>query len=214
MNTELKSCPFCGSTDISEGEVLTEYPNGKTTTQSMCNNCKALGAEATLSQDEIDYGNAKAIVAWNRRVAQPVSAGLTDEQIAEIWAENTVSGNLETGSSVHRFAHALLSAAQRDSAPASDEDKCPRCGHPDFMRCGCSPAFQLQAALQDSQPVADASADARDAAILRAGAVLSNIAFNMAQRRLGELLTGDDARALYNARNQWDAAIAASREVE
>lgn len=64
---ELKPCPFCGNTDISGGEVLTEHPNGKVTIQSMCMKCGALGAEAILKTGEIDYGSIKANKAWNMR---------------------------------------------------------------------------------------------------------------------------------------------------
>lgn len=63
------ACPFCGSTDISEGEVLSETPNGRVTTQSMCRGCGALGPEAKLDVDEVDYGSVKSTAAWNRRAA-------------------------------------------------------------------------------------------------------------------------------------------------
>jgi hypothetical protein len=66
---ELLACPFCGSKDVSDGEVLTAYPTGKQTKQSMCNSCKALGSEALLDDGEIDYGDVKAIAAWNTRAA-------------------------------------------------------------------------------------------------------------------------------------------------
>jgi len=66
-DTELLPCPFCGSTDISEGKVLTEYPSGLHTTQSMCRKCACLGAEAKLLEGEIDYGSIKATAAWNTR---------------------------------------------------------------------------------------------------------------------------------------------------
>jgi Lar family restriction alleviation protein len=64
---ETNACPFCGSHDISDGEVLTANPNGTTTTQSSCNECGALGPEAGLQVGEVDYGSTKAIEAWNRR---------------------------------------------------------------------------------------------------------------------------------------------------
>lgn len=60
-------CPFCDSTDISDGEVLTEKPSGMTVTQSMCQGCGALGPEAPLAEGEVDYGSIKATEAWNRR---------------------------------------------------------------------------------------------------------------------------------------------------
>jgi len=68
-------CPFCGSNNISCGEVLGEYPTGRTYSQSMCYQCKALGPEAELEEGEIDYGDVKANVAWNRRAAAPQQQG-------------------------------------------------------------------------------------------------------------------------------------------
>jgi hypothetical protein len=66
---EILPCPFCGSKDISHGEVLTEYPSGLITKQSMCCKCKSLGAEAVMNPDEVDYGDVKAIAAWNKRAS-------------------------------------------------------------------------------------------------------------------------------------------------
>ena len=60
-------CPFCGGVDISDGEALTQHTNGMITTQSQCLTCGAFGAEAQLADGEIDYGDVKAIAAWNRR---------------------------------------------------------------------------------------------------------------------------------------------------
>lgn len=78
-----KACPFCGSTDISEGEVLTSNPDGGASTQSMCRGCGALGPDAHLRDGEIDYGSEKATAAWNRRV-ETTSADLASivEQLA------------------------------------------------------------------------------------------------------------------------------------
>lgn len=84
-DVDVLACPFCGGMDISDGEVSTSYPNGKQTVQSMCNDCKALGAEFALADGEIDYGSLKAITAWNTRVAlaAPHQTGqaLTDNQL-------------------------------------------------------------------------------------------------------------------------------------
>lgn len=60
-------CPFCGSGDVSDGEVLSEMPRGRVTTQSMCRNCGALGPEAALLPNEVDYGSVKARAEWNTR---------------------------------------------------------------------------------------------------------------------------------------------------
>lgn len=63
---ERAGCPFCGSTDISDGEVMTEH-GGAMFTQSECQGCGALGPRAKLANDEPDYGDEKAIAAWNTR---------------------------------------------------------------------------------------------------------------------------------------------------
>jgi Lar family restriction alleviation protein len=67
MNGELKadSCPFCGSSDISDGESLTWKRDGSRVTQSQCRGCGAFGPEAVT--DGPDYGSVRAITAWNRR---------------------------------------------------------------------------------------------------------------------------------------------------
>lgn len=67
-------CPFCGGSHISDGESMTQgVINGKvvTTVQSMCEDCGACGPVAYLDIDEVDYGDVKAIAAWNRREVQP-----------------------------------------------------------------------------------------------------------------------------------------------
>jgi Lar family restriction alleviation protein len=73
MNGELKAdgCPFCGSTEISDGEMLTEKDDGSRVTQSQCRGCGAFGPEAVT--DGPDYGGVRAITAWNRR-ARPTPA--------------------------------------------------------------------------------------------------------------------------------------------
>lgn len=64
-----EACPFCGSRDISHGEMLTEKLGGTCVTQSQCLGCGAFGPEAIV--DGPDYGDALAIAAWNRRTASP-----------------------------------------------------------------------------------------------------------------------------------------------
>jgi hypothetical protein len=182
MNTELNACPFCAC-KMSLSAIARDWWRIAGDHDDEC-----ILHDKEYDSPQTDEQRHALIAAWNRR-AQPVSAGLTDaESFEKFWAD--------------KYGEIL--------APTGDEDADAACR---IAKCAASDAWGtalLSAAQRDSQPVA--SADARDAAILRAGAVLSNIAFNMAQRRLGEPLTGDDARALYNARNQWDAAIAASKE--
>ena len=65
-DTEQLPCPFCDSSNISAGEVLTEI-NANDYAQSECQGCGALGPRAWLAPDEVDYGDVRAIAAWNRR---------------------------------------------------------------------------------------------------------------------------------------------------
>lgn len=78
MSAELLPCPFCGSSDISDGEILGEHGHGVAFTQSECQTCRAVGPMAPLENGEVDYGDVKARAAWNRRAqlpsAQPVEA--------------------------------------------------------------------------------------------------------------------------------------------
>lgn len=58
-------CPVCGSNNISDGETLTEFKNGVQTVQSQCEDCNVEGPHAILKSGEIDFGDVKAIAAWN-----------------------------------------------------------------------------------------------------------------------------------------------------
>lgn len=64
--SEAMPCPFCGSRNVSDGEVLSES-DGKTWVQSQCMDCEALGPAAET--DDPDYGDTRAIAAWNRRAS-------------------------------------------------------------------------------------------------------------------------------------------------
>lgn len=75
MEIEQKPCPFCGSENISAGEASTTDRAGETVTQSVCMDCGACGPGAALGPDEVDYGDVKAVAAWNRR---PLSATIKD----------------------------------------------------------------------------------------------------------------------------------------
>jgi len=61
--TNLLPCPFCGSTDISEGEALSER-KGKRYKQTGCADCGAMGP-IKLVHDI--YDNSPANKAWNTR---------------------------------------------------------------------------------------------------------------------------------------------------
>lgn len=70
MSDKNKACPFCGSTDISDGEIGSHEIVGNQIlqySQSECQECFAVGPRAILLPDEVDYGDIKAIEAWNRR---------------------------------------------------------------------------------------------------------------------------------------------------
>jgi Lar family restriction alleviation protein len=68
MDQETKPCPFCGSDNISDGEMLSsDADGGNRAVQSECLDCGAVGPKGWLADGEIDYGCVKAIAAWNRR---------------------------------------------------------------------------------------------------------------------------------------------------
>ena len=64
---ENKPCPFCGSTDISQGEIAGWRPHIGNYSQSECNSCGAAGPAAPLLDGEVDYLDQKATSAWNKR---------------------------------------------------------------------------------------------------------------------------------------------------
>lgn len=61
MGDELKSCPFCGSNNISSGEIMGKNPEGDFYQQTSCLDCGASGPSSleTPSHD-CDEG-------WNKR---------------------------------------------------------------------------------------------------------------------------------------------------
>lgn len=64
----LLPCPFCGSTNISSGEILGhDFKTGEGYSQSVCNDCNAAGPYGKLRPGEVDYGSEKADAAWNKR---------------------------------------------------------------------------------------------------------------------------------------------------
>lgn len=79
--SELLPCPFCGGENISAGETLTTDIAGETVTQSVCMDCGAAGSGTALADGEIDYGDLKAIAAWNKRAQsqQPAAAPVSGD---------------------------------------------------------------------------------------------------------------------------------------
>lgn len=63
---ELKPCPFCGSTNISFGEILGKHVNEEEFRQSQCLDCGACGPETEHTQSAAvnEINDRKA---WNRR---------------------------------------------------------------------------------------------------------------------------------------------------
>lgn len=74
------ACPFCGSNNISTGEMLSQGDDGDYA-QSMCRNCEALGPAAKLIDGDPDYGDTKSTEAWNRRA----KAAQEDASKANFW---------------------------------------------------------------------------------------------------------------------------------
>ncbi|WP_186057748.1 Lar family restriction alleviation protein [Burkholderia gladioli] len=95
LSDESLPCPFCGCTDISEGEVLTDNPDGGASTQSMCRGCGALGPDAHLREGEVDFGSVKSTAAWNRRASRAPAITmppLNDAMRAVLTNENCIYG--------------------------------------------------------------------------------------------------------------------------
>jgi Lar family restriction alleviation protein len=117
-------CPFCGSGNISDGEVLTADVSGKTSTQSMCNDCGAFGPAAHLEEGEIDYGDVKAIAAWNARAIASVKREPLSEPVIQDIAEQDFyqpdAGSMDIR--LHRFARAIEQAHGITATTASRED--------------------------------------------------------------------------------------------
>lgn len=65
----LLPCPFCGSTNISAGECLSEKENGDLYTQSGCLDCGAFGPEAPITKKESlgPESDLAANAKWNMR---------------------------------------------------------------------------------------------------------------------------------------------------
>jgi hypothetical protein len=81
--TTLAACPFCGSINISAGEVAGQGLVNDDCTQSACMDCGALGPEAPLDGGP-DYGGALSSAAWNRRAS---ANGDVSAYIASLVAE-------------------------------------------------------------------------------------------------------------------------------
>ena len=63
----LLCCPFCGSDDISSGEVMGKHLDGKYFSQTACVDCGASGPE-TVCADATDIRlEIECDIAWNKR---------------------------------------------------------------------------------------------------------------------------------------------------
>ena len=63
---KLLPCPFCGSDDISSGEVMGKEPNGHFFKANQCLNCRAEGPKAYIAESDI-YSRVCDIL-WNVRI--------------------------------------------------------------------------------------------------------------------------------------------------
>ena len=75
--SELKPCPFCGSTDIYE-TYSQEYALGTKNPEIFCNTCKVIFSIEDDSpymncDDDFKYRKDKTIEAWNRRERDEVN---------------------------------------------------------------------------------------------------------------------------------------------
>lgn len=57
-------CPFCGSTNISSGQVMLKDLDGSFTKQTRCEDCGACGSEVVVTDI---YDNSGCDAAWNKR---------------------------------------------------------------------------------------------------------------------------------------------------
>ncbi|MBC7602771.1 MAG: Lar family restriction alleviation protein [Ramlibacter sp.] len=68
QTSEVKACPFCGSVNVSSGEVFGERPDGQMYKQTACMDCFACGPEVLIDRETIGPdGDDLADAAWNRR---------------------------------------------------------------------------------------------------------------------------------------------------
>ncbi|WP_343724882.1 Lar family restriction alleviation protein [Herbaspirillum huttiense] len=120
-------CPFCGGSKISDGEILTALPSGASYKQSECQDCGAIGPAANLDAGEIDYGDVKAIAAWNRRAGSGDKAVLalpagTFQQRVQPWMMacfgETISNDLVERN--HRFLEEALELVQSTGCTQSE----------------------------------------------------------------------------------------------
>ncbi len=115
-NIEVKSCPFCGGTDISNGEFSTLWPDGRTSVQSSCMGCGAAGPEAFLELGEIDLGDVQSTAAWNTRAALAAPQQEPMRELLERWI---IFGRTDKMARwLVAETEALLSGAQHPSEPA------------------------------------------------------------------------------------------------
>ncbi|MGV0128894.1 Lar family restriction alleviation protein [Burkholderia gladioli] len=130
LSDESLPCPFCGCTDISEGEVLTDNPDGGASTQSMCRGCGALGPDAHLREGEVDFGSVKSTAAWNRR-ASPAPAitmpPLNDAMRAVLTNENCIYGTPDELYAALVKAAPAIPACQCDMRTKALGDGCEVC---------------------------------------------------------------------------------------
>ena len=80
--SELKPCPFCGSTDIYE-TYSQEYALGTKNPEIFCNTCKVIFSIEDDSpymncDDDFKYRKDKTIEAWNSRAERRTDDSISD----------------------------------------------------------------------------------------------------------------------------------------
>jgi hypothetical protein len=139
---EALACPFCGSGNVSDGEILSsDADGGNRATQSECMNCGAVGPKGALAQDEIDYGSVKAIAAWNRRAdtqkaPQPRTApepeGLPPEQEPKYTTNGHAIVNRASGEDIPADEPVFIFRARDKNAVKVLQFYAQRCQHADY----------------------------------------------------------------------------------
>jgi len=73
---KLKPCPWCPSGgSISSGEASSQYPDGRTSIQTGCTECGAMGPERNTEEE--------ADAAWNTRALEAENAALKSSVLSE-----------------------------------------------------------------------------------------------------------------------------------
>lgn len=118
MSTELKACPFCGSTNLSTDSYSVQ-PDNFHSAYVECDDCEARGSNALTLEGWLsskDEAISEAAIAWNRRPA-PAQGALTDAEIDALAAEHS---DYEDGIYAFSFARAIEQRVRGRVSDAAD----------------------------------------------------------------------------------------------